>query len=670
MKSGSTWLHGRNVAMRAPATLLFAALIAAAPDPSAAQVGVVDGPASERRVAIIVGQSGEVSLTLRNDGADAVRVTGAAHFVHEASGAEAPATWRRIADGAPQPPGGFVLEPGKTATFQARGAFGRPGVHVVTLDARDAAGSTHRFELVADRRIEPVPAAFLLDPPRFRIGLGVFEASTGSSRVARIAGRNATTGEVIVASVRTTGLVRADGGSEVSVATASPISTDAADCIGPRAPQQDCVMDVALPAGLSPGAYRLDVAALGAGGGQSVRSVAFDVRASPLWAGGLVALGALAGALVSVWRGSGAALIARRMRIADLRSAAARLAGEAADPAILRRARRATRAARALDAAAGRGADLSASLAEQAARIETLTLLDETYRATGTLSERGAAIVAPRVAALSRALDGPDWPADEIEAAATALRAELRAAPGFAAATDRLGAALAALPPGAVEAFGDDAGFGEARDAARAALADALGPLGPADDTLAARAARLGDALRALDAATRAAQAGVRASLRTRLAALRARLPAKDSDVAAIETRLAATPDPLSVEAAARFADAISRLEAGGAEAAGAPGPQVQIPGILGANSALILDIDAGIFGPAGPASAKALARRARLMNVLTNAVVLAALGAIGVLALWTPNPAWGSAADIATALLAGLGTRLAIGGIGGPAQP
>ncbi len=654
-------------AMRA--VFLFAALIAAAPGPSAAEVGVVDGPAPERRAAIIVGQSGEASLTLRNDGAETVRVTGSAQFVHEASGAGTPATWRRIGDGAAQPPGGFALAPGETAAFQARGAFARPGVHVATLDTREATGPAHRFELAVDRRIEPVPAAFLLDPPRFRIGLGVFEASTGSSRVARIAGRNATTGELIVASVRTTGLVRTDGGAEVSVASSAPISTDAADCIGPRAPQQDCVVDVALPAGLSPGAYRLDVAALGAGGGQSVRSVAFDVRASPLWAGGLVALGALAGALVSVWRGSGAALIARRIRIADLRSAAARLAGEAADPAILRRARRATRDARALDAAAGRGEDVSASLAEQAARIETLTLLDETYRAARTLSERGAAIVAPRVAALTGALDGPGWPADEIEAAATALRAELRAAPDFATATDRLGAALAALPPGAVSAFGEDPAFEEAHDAARAAIADALGPLGPADDTLAARAAHLGDTLRALDAATRAAQAGVRATLRARLAALRSRRPAKDGNVAAIETRLAAAPDPLSVEAAARFADAISRLEAGGVEAAGAPSPQIQIPGILGANSALILDIDAAIFGPAGLASARTLADRARLMSVLTNAVVLAALGAVGVLALWTPNPAWGSAADIATALLAGLGTRLAIGGIGGSAQ-
>lgn len=656
--------------MRATAAFLFAALIAATPDLPAAKVDVVDGPAPERRAAIVVGQSGEVSLTLRNDGAEAVRVTGSAHFIHEASGAETPAIWRRIGDGAAQPPDGFVLAPGETAAFQARGAFGQPGVHVATLDTREAEGPSHRFELAVDRRIEPVPAAFLLDPPRFRIGLGVFEASTGSSRVARIAGRNATTGEVIVASVRTTGLVRTDDGSEVSVASSAPILTEAADCIGPRAPQQDCVVDVALPAGLSPGAYRLDVAALGAGGGQSVRSVGFDVRASPLWAGGLVALGALAGALVSVWRGSGAALIARRVRIADLRSAAARLAGEAADPAILRRARRAVRDARALDAAAGRGEDVSASLTEQIARIETLTLLDETFRAARTLSERGAVIVAPRVAALGRALDGPDWPADEIEAAATALRADLRAAPEFAAATDRLAAALAALPPGAADAFGEDSGFGEAHDMARAALAGALGPLGPADDTLAARAARLEETLRALDAATRAAQAGARATLRTRLAALRARLPDKDGDIAAIETRLANTPDPLSIDAAVRIADAISRLGSGGVEAVGAPGPQIQIPGILGANSALVLDIDPAIFGPAGPASARTLAQRARLVSVLTNAVVLSALGAIGVLALWAPDPAWGSAADIATALLAGLGTRLAIGGIGGSAQP
>ena len=52
--------------------------------------------------------------------------------------------------------------------------------------------------------------------------------------------------------------------------------------------------------------------------------------------------------------------------------------------------------------------------------------------------------------------------------------------------------------------------------------------------------------------------------------------------------------------------------------------------------------------------------------TLLANAAVLVLTAAIGVLTLWAQAPAWGTPSDLVIALLAGAGSRLAIGTLPG----
>jgi hypothetical protein len=76
----------------------------------------------------------------------------------------------------------------------------------------------------------------------------------------------------------------------------------------------------------------------------------------------------------------------------------------------------------------------------------------------------------------------------------------------------------------------------------------------------------------------------------------------------------------------------------------------------------MTLGFEGLLAGPARLASLDELEGFRTRWTWLTNGAVLVGIGAAAVPILWADNPVWGSTTDMVTALLAGIGTRLAIG--------
>jgi hypothetical protein len=400
----------------------------------------------------------------------------------------------------------------------------------------------------------------------------------------------------------------------------------------------------------------------GAGGGASASALAVRVRGSALWAGLLIALGALLAGLVQHWRTVDKTALIDRLPLTLLREDAEALAATAPAPVRDR-----------LQAMAGRvtdilrdsryGAALPATARDDLrADLAALRAAHAALSRAQTLEPAVRGIVSPPEAALTSSLSALPWQSAATATTAADLAAAVDALPALGAASQALREGLAELLP---------------------ALA-LVGPqLAPSDqEQLVAAESALKTA--GLPCATAAAVAERTALLTTEAAGLpglRARietlLRTRESErIAALERALAAdaTLEPglshglraLQAPAAPgdltdlirRQAD-LRRLEraAGSTETAGATAEagEADLP------EALDIAFTPGVLLPPPQAGSAAISARIAGFDVLTNLIVAGLIGAGGVLVLWSGNPTWGSYADVIGALLAGVGTRLAI---------
>ncbi|WP_145145466.1 hypothetical protein [Roseomonas gilardii] len=659
---------------RAAAFCLLAAPLAATP---AAAVERVATAASGIPAIAVTTQVARVTITLRNPpGAREARLRPEPEFRAIGAGQAVRAEWTQPDTGLSPGEGGvFLLAPGATATFEARGVFPVPGVWEAALSAELGDGRTARFPVTLERSAQPLPADFLADPRTARITLGFWEGSTDGSWRVRLVGRNATAGPFAVAAVSLGRVTSGTGESEGAAAlretangaTPQPgAALDDAACRGARPAGSSCTVILSVPAGLDPGRHVVEVVAAGAEGGQSVRSQPVEVRASAFSAGLLVGLSALLGTLVFFWRQTGRATVEARILVAEAARQADRLGGLSALPAARAAAADLVQRLQQLDAAVLRGTTPDMTLHD--ARLAAIAAAVKAHAEAERLPPAQRKLLDPAVKALAAALDAA--PADmqlqtprteAIAAAAQALRADAIAAQRLVEAAGAARGEIEAVGAGLRRLMGKGA-LSDALRALRVAIDETLDPA--EDIPVAARVERLGASRRRLDDALAALPTDLPRAVQALADAAGAERAARFEKPLADAGRFAAA---LQGKPVAEIRTAANRLAgenaeilpAGVAEAVASP---PSVPVLLAPNSALTLDLGWLLTGPAGPASPEMLRAHRVLVDVATNAVVLAAICLVGVLLLWLPNPVWGSWTDIVTALLAGLGTRLAIG--------
>ncbi|MER8583162.1 hypothetical protein NKG95_31485 [Mesorhizobium sp. M1423] len=524
-----------------------------------------------------------------------------------------------------------------------------------------------------------VPDNFLVDPKPVQIDLGFFERlNPHGKRLVRLEGVNATGGSIELGTPVAGPVLRA-GSPDTAIATSEEPGFGQNTCTGAIQSKQMCTLTLQLPGGIGPGAYSIDVALRGAGAGQSLKSVKFEVRSSAWLAGILIALGVVLGAAVTDWRTTGLPATDRRIVAAEMRARAQRLAGSVTKPPVQRQAIELGRVLRTLDPDLIQGNDASARLTEIEGQLEKLASCEQALIAADKAGETSD-VFGTLTARLVSALDADDWSATGIDASLSALRAELAQFPQLVAAARRLDAEIARTQ-GAVAILGADhaaiavewrkaqterEGAFKRLTGASGATAECTQRAAKLDTAAAALADKAGALVGALldksDAALKAALAGPAA----RNAAARQSLDALGEQLLA--ARNAGGGDQLAkaiglwqqVAPASRKSAADVELE-GVAQAPKSVLPQeTELKFIFGPD----------VFQPAIGASAHELRAVRKSWNMLTNLAVLAGIAATGVLVLWTQNQTWGSVADVVGALLAGAATRMAIGNIALPGKP
>lgn len=681
--------HARSRAQRGRLSASAACLFyASGIVPAIGAVERIVGPAPDRIAESILAPSGRLRVTLRNTAAAGTTGGGApvqlrpqAVFSSVASGEDTPATWRRLDTGrGPDGDGRFQLAPSDTATFEVRGTFGTPGSWETAIEAIDTDGNVlSRIVLAIDRSIPaqtPIPATLLADPHNARIGLYPWEGSTEAGRVVLLQARNSTTEQLRLSGVTIGQVSIASGTTEVAAALTRGFSVGSRDCTGSLSAGQVCSVTLGVPAGLAPGRYAAEVIVSGEGGGQSARTQTIEVRASAWWAGGLAALGALLGALVTGWRSSGRQLVEARILAAERRRQAGLLEAATTVPAARRAIAHLMDRLRDLDSAIRRGT-ASSDLAPYDERLQALAAAVEAQAQAERIPPVQAQPIALMKAALETVLDGASKStlleakaSQDILAAAAALRVAVGETEALARAATEAGNTLALIRPTLRRILSQGA-VGECVANLEDAQASAFLPLEP-DATLAKRTDHLGQ----LVATLRAALTGTLVP-DTVLGVLRKLHDATPDDQRTQDLRaaLAAAKQlgnrwpALPLEARLReanhlaeaFADTFPQALESGAEAAAGPTPPV-IPALLPAGNALTLDLDGLLSGPTRLASLDELEGFRTRWNRLTNLAVLVGIGAAAVPILWSDNSVWGTPTDLVTALLAGIGTRLAIG--------
>jgi hypothetical protein len=641
---------------------------------SVAAVERVASPTPETVPVTITAPAGRVTVTLRNSpgGGDA-RIRPQRHFRPVSENAQqVEAAWTRLDTGLSTGADGlFTLAPGASATFEARGTFPAAGTWETAL-AVEAEGTTPPafFALPVTRTVppaQPLPVDFLLQTLPTRIDLPVGVWTTDTQREVSLAARNATSAPLAVASVTLGRVTTAAGQTEITTALSARPEVNSENCRRTLEPNDPCFATMTVPLGLEPGRYLFEVVATGAGGGQSVRFQPVEVRASAWWAAALVASGALLGTIVTGWRQSGRQLVEARILAAERSRQSALLGSNTTMPDARASAENLVERLRELDAQIRRGTT-APDLAPYDGRLQAIAsavrvhaaverLRDPQQRellqqALDTLSKALA------TAAASTTLDPAQTTA--IAQAAAALRADVDALDKLVSAVQEADRSLAAVG-GPLRRLLQAEALGEAWRALSTAREDALDSTAGGD--LNARRQKLESA---------------RVALATALGELPAPLvnlvrnlqnphknPAIEEAKAKAERLAENAPGQSPMQrliAANRYADEHAAvLVPGGMEAAAAP-TAATVPTLVGPGSALTLDLGGLLIGPSNPASLEHLRRHRTLLDIGTNLAVLAGLGLVGVLTLWAGNPTWGTWTDCATALLAGLGTRLAIG--------
>ena len=523
----------------------------------------------------------------------------------------------------------------------------------------------------------PVPDTFLSEPRPVRIGLNL--GRDAEPFIIGIDGRNAATGPVRLAPPVIGPLLSVEGDVSTQEATRKPVELRANSCTGELPAGRSCAISLALPSDIGAGRYTIDVMLPGADGGQSARTIPINVRTSPWLAGLVIAIGVALGALVTDWRTTARPVTGRRIEAASLRESARKLAETSAQPSVQARAREMVRELRAADADIIAGKDVAQLLAERQQRLELLRRSEQLLDAATAPQGEAAGIFRPPARRLAAALDAVDWKAEDVEAAGKALALELSgfprlhdAAVAYNAVATRLAPAIARCPKSAAIQK-DWAAAARLREQAFEGIAGTP-PAGTTEVTK--RAADLEAATRKLtdqaDAIAAAVLDELQAAIAEKLADPALKPPPRKvlEDLARQSKALAGSAESpqAKIDKALRLWAEFDRqspvLES--TEAA----TETVVPKILPEDSGLRYEWDVETFQPELGASSAALQRSLRRWNWITSLVTLAGIAAVGVLVLWVPNTAWGTVQDVILALLAGAGTRLAIGTIATPGMP
>jgi hypothetical protein len=610
--------------------------------------------------------TGRVSIALKGDEPE-VLISLSGKFRHETTADEVDATLVKYPPGVASS-GPLKLVLGETATFEVSGEFVKPGTYETFIEVSGKSGKT-RFPVRVTRTAKAVNADLLLEPKPLHVDLSVIEFVTSASYPIQLTARNASNEPVEIDMPIVGQLLSGTADAKVQPATTDEPKVADSTCIGALAANQSCVFAVTLPPGLAPGSYSIDVIAPGKGGGQSVRTVNINIRASAWLAGIVIAIGVLLGAAVTDWR-TARPIAVQRIESARLREAAQALEQTTKHAALRRRATRLTSELTALDTEILAGVDTLAKVAEYKSWIELLTRADGmlTPATQATQPEnRVVETLSLLVQRLSVTLDAVEWNRTAVAGAVETLGAELsdfdllyQAARRYDVATEKLTPAVNYL--GVVGATPDWRAALDLREGA-------FTPIEPGGDgkQAASRAKALNDAVTKLESIPATLKPAVLQKLDGEIAgalqappsaAAKTELEELEKEVKALNS--SNLTDTETLAAAMQLADRLAVITNNGA-AADLP----QVTKLLGADSGLIFTWPSGVFQPSPGASSDVLRQSLRSWDWITNIIALAGIAGAGVLVLWITNATWGSVQDIVLALLAGAGTRLSIGKIG-----
>lgn len=612
---------------------------------------------------------GRAFITLKNTGDAPLTVRPDMNWRQLANGSLHAAKWSVPQSGTQPESGAFTIAKDTTTAFMVEGQFDAIGTYVVGLTVSAnvgggaAAPSEKRFTLSVTRTMAAVPANLLIEPRPARINLGFWDAATKSQRVLGVSAQNAGTDPVLLGGPTVTRFVALEGDTEISVALRGRASVAPGDCAAELTPKKDCTLDVTLPEGLPPGRYAVDVALSGLGGGRTMASVRVDIRRSAWFAAMLVGIGALAGYLVVYWRERGRTGIERRISVAELQGRISKLVVDAKSSLVQARAKGLLDSARALEATVSAGGDPSADLAAIGGRYTALAAAEQ------ALLRAEHPDLRPMFDELGKRLkselQSDQWNVDNVNAAVQRIQAELAILPDLSVAATLMDGARKELEPVLPWLSGPHA---ETAAAAKAAHGKAFTKIEQTEGTTAEPALKrrlvaVNEARAKLDELPKAAVA----SLAHAVGELIATNPSNKQALQEFQKELneALTKETIAPDRAAALIERAYTLgvprkatrEAVAADTPPAPQPAPATPA----------ELDFDVLRYLGSLSPRQLRWIHLFWSFMTNAIVLVGISLTGIPVLWANTPAWGSTTDVVTALLAGAGTRLAIGRVTRP---
>lgn len=610
-------------------------------------------------------------IGLKNTGAQPLTVRPDTEWRRLADGSTRPAKWLAPQKGVQPENGVFTIPEKESGTFVAEGDFEAAGTYAIGVTVSAPGSTERRLTFTVTRTVAPVPDTLFVAPKTGRIDLGFSELTSPDARILKVAATNAGNDPIPLGAPTVTRFAAVSGDTESPVGLKSSADASAGSCKSDLGPKVDCAIEISFPAGLSAGRYVADVAISGPGGGRALVSQRIDVRRSAWWAGIVVAVGALAGYLVMLWRESGRTTLDRRIAAAEARAGISRLVGAAKSTVVRQRARELVDKVRTIEGAIAAGTDPAPQLAEVESRYKLLATADQVLAqadsdGTRTMFEA----LSNRVKA---ALQFEGWLLDKVIKETARLQSELAALDELHGAATAVKSRLNELDVPIV--WLETPSEQPAVDAKRK-LAEAFVPI-PAAELAEGQTSVLKTRTDALKAANADLNKIPAASVRDLLKQVEAALkptPAEPAPLTSLKRELEEalkTPDAIDVELAKSLLRKGGQLGlhppgAARIETVGAEGPK--IPPLLPTGSALTLDFNPFLFGIGQAVLPETLRAQRQFWSVVTNAFVLIGIGLTGVMVLWVSNPSWGSEVDIATAFLAGAGTRLAIGSLPAPA--
>jgi len=611
---------------------------------------------------------GRAQISLKNTGDQPLKVTPDPAWRLLADGTARPARWIPQTGALPES-GAFSIAGKSTGTLLAEGDFEAAGTYVIGLKVSATGSGERQFSMTVTRTVAPIPESFFIVPKPARIDLGFFDLTSRSVSVLSLPANNASNDPVPLGTPKLIRFSTVSGDTESPAALPTAPIIDAGTCTGELRSKDDCALKISLPAGLSAGRYAVDVTMSGAGGGRASASMKADVRLSAFWAGLLVAIGALSGYLVMIWRERGRAILDHRIAAAEARVAVTRLIDTVKSSVVRQRAAALGDSVRRVESTIAAGGDPTAALSDLGSRYEFLAKADQIL-AQAEQSELRS-LFEPLTNRLKSELKSDQWTVANASREATRLQNELAvlnelvaAANDVKARLNELELAISWLPAEAMKPVSD----------ARRKLAGAFSPI-PESAT-----SSEGSELKTRADGIRAAAADLPKILPATLSALLKQIdsaltsnPANKTDLEKLRAELTTAlerPEDIDAARAKPFLEQAQplgltppprmRVETAGAE-------DLKIPQVLSSESALTLDFNPFLLG-IGQAVLPGKLRAMRIAwTTITNLIVLLSIGLSGILVLWASNSSWGSPIDLATAFLAGAGTRLAIGSLPAP---